>query len=147
MKLIGSVQVIHCQKGFSMESEVLQTLKEIRGILFFMVVIFGVFVFFLALGIIQIIIKRYKQNLSNRWENIAGNLFNKAKYSELIVHCNTRLSGFPNDVNAVWWLAKSYKELGDYEDAKLLFIKVGELEPSWKPAYVDPYFKDGELLR
>jgi len=129
-----------------MESQILQTLEEIRGILFVIAMLLGIGVLSWVLKSISVVVNQFKYAWSQRWKDNANDLYSKGEYEKLVEHCNDRLNEMPNDAHAVWWLARSYIELEDYEEAKKLFIKVGQIEPSWKSEYVDPYLIDGEVL-
>ena len=74
-----------------------------------------------------------------KWHDKSEELFSQCKYASLIEHCKKRITEYPNDVHAYWWLARSYKELGNIEKSKILFEKVIKLEPSWKKEAVDPF--------
>lgn len=125
-----------------MESEILHTLKEIRGILYVMVCVFSVGVLFWILRSISIIANQFKGAWSEDWKARANDYFDKGDFDELIKHCETRKEKYPNDANVYWWMARSYMEKGELEKARELFEKVLKIEPGWEKEYVTPYIPD-----
>lgn len=124
-----------------MEKEILDLLKEIRGVLWLMLYALGVGVFFWVVKSCSITINQLQQSLNDKWKNDAIKFFDTEEYDSLINHCNNKLKKAPNDCHAKWWLARSYKELGKNEKALKLFEEIAEIEPSWKKESIIPYVK------
>jgi len=122
-----------------MESDILQTLIEIRNILYVLTAILGVtclaWVIHWAVNI--------KANFSKAWEDdfitLADKYFKQADYEKLLTHCNVKLSDHPNHSNATWWLARTKQEMGEHDEADKLFLRFLELQPDLKESHVDPY--------
>ena len=47
----------------------------------------------------------------------------------------------------ILWLAKAKRALNKSQESIELFEKILKLEPSWKKDYIDPYYKDGKLIK
>ena len=122
-----------------MEKEVLQTLQEIRGILYVLTVIVSlVMLVWVANWVCNIV-----ANLKKAWENDfitrADKYFKSAEFDKLTEHCQEKLAKYPNHSNATWWLAKAKLETGNNSEARKLFERLLELEPSWNETHIEPY--------
>ena len=122
-----------------MESELLQTLKEIKGIIFVTGVFVSVGSFFWIVRSITIIINQIKDILAKVWKSQANEYFEKGAFDNLIKHCEERKKKYPNDTHVYWWLARAYREKGEVQKANELFLTVREMEPSWEEEFVNPY--------
>ena len=86
-------------------------------------------------------------NFKRAWEDSfiskANSYFESADYERVVAHCEEKLRKSPNHTNAIWWLARAKQEMGKPLEAKTLFEKLLELEPSpnWRSSHVDPYLK------
>ena len=86
-------------------------------------------------------------NFKRAWEgnfiNRANSYFESADYERLVAYCEEKLNKYPNHTNAIWWLARAKQEMGKSLEAKSLFEKLLELEPSpsWKSSHIEPYLK------
>jgi len=124
-----------------MEQEILQTLQEIRVILYILLIVVSV-------GMLVWIvhwISNIAANFQSAWENDfitqADKYFESANFDKLIEHCQDKLNKFPNHSNATYWLARAKLELGDSAESKALFQRLLELEPSWRDSHIEPYLK------
>lgn len=124
-----------------MEQNILNTLQEIRGLLYVLIIMLG---FVMLIWVINWI-SNIKRNFKNAWENdfiqLADKYFENGNYTKLIEHCKNKLEAYPNHSNATWWLARAELEVGNVSNAKTLFEKVLKLEPSWKETHIDPYLE------
>jgi len=125
-----------------MEAEILQTLREIKSILYVIGLIISIAVVFKVFEFITSIIKNFKKAIKEVWRNEANEYFDKGEYDSLISHCEKRIETYPNDVTAIWWLARAHLENGNREKADEYFEKVTNIEPSWKEEHVLPYLKN-----
>lgn len=89
------------------------------------------------------ILANFKRAWADGFINRANSYFESADYERLAVHCEEKLRKFPNHTNAIWWLARAKQEMGKSLEARTLFEKLLELEPSpnWRISHVDPYLK------
>ncbi|MET0107286.1 MAG: tetratricopeptide repeat protein [Candidatus Thiodiazotropha sp.] len=71
--------------------------------------------------------------------NTANKHFERAEFEKLEQHCQEKLNKYPNHLNAIWWLARAKLEIGEASEAKTLFERILELEPSWKETHIEPY--------
>ena len=121
-----------------MEAEILQTLKEIRGVLYVIAAIFFV-------GFSFLVISSFSASLSWRkvaktsWQDQAMEYFDKGEFHELIKHCKTRELTHKYDPNVYYWQARVYRQQGDMEKSKELFELVAEIAPDWYKNYVQPF--------
>ena len=124
-----------------MEAEILQTLKEIRGILYIITAIF--FVGFSILAVNSFIATRsVKKTLGESWKDKAIEYFDKGKFDELVIHCKERELTHKNDSNAYYWLARVYHQRGDLEKAKEYFDKASSISPEWHKEYIQPFLEN-----
>ena len=124
-----------------MDTEILKTLQEIRGLLFILTSAICFVVAILFLRNIGRAITHYQSLKVNAFINEANELFDSGSYIELVDFCESKLKKLPNHSNAVWWMAKAKFRMGEEEEAKALFEKLIELEPSWEDDYIQPYIK------
>ena len=122
-----------------MEKEILQTLQEIRGILYVLTVIVSLVMLVWAANWIMNIVANVKQAYKNDFINRADKYFERADLEKLTEHCEEKLSDYPNHSDATWWLAREKLETGMESEAKVLFDRLLELEPSWRESHIEPY--------
>ena len=125
-----------------MESDILRTLQEIRGILYVIGLFIALSMTFKIFESISLIIKNYKEAKESVWKNDAIAYFDKGDYKTLFTHCEERIKTHPNDATAVWWFARVNQVMGNNDKATELFQKVAEIEPSWKEEHVKPYIAE-----
>ena len=124
-----------------MDTEILRTVQEIRGLLFILTSAICLVVVILFLRNIGRAVKYYKSFKANAFVNEANELFDAASYVELVGFCESKLKQLPNHSDALWWMAKAKFRMGEEQEAKMLFEKLIELEPSWEDEYIQPYIK------
>lgn len=122
-----------------MEQEILHTLKEIRGILYVLLIMVGFALFVWVVGGIKNILIGFKQAWENDFILRADELFESAEFEKLTKHCEKKLTKYPNHSIATWWLARAKQEMGDESGAKALFERVLVFEPTWKETHIEPY--------
>jgi len=125
-----------------MEHEILETLQDIRGMLYVLIAITSFTMFVWVFNWLTNIFANFKSGLDNAFIKQADSYFISANFNELVEWCEGELKKHPNHVNATWWLARAKKELGEVEEARALFERLLELEPSWKETHIDPYLKN-----
>ena len=125
-----------------MEQEILQTLQEIRGILYALTVIVSFIMLVWVANWISNIIANFKKAWENDFITRADKYFASANYEKLTEYCKEKLIKYPNHSNATWWLARAKQEMGEVNEAKVLFEKLLELEPSWKESHIEPYLRN-----
>ena len=122
-------------------SRAVELLKEIRGILWLIMVCVLLGVLFFFVRIITFVGTQYKTAVRDTWADKAAAMFEAADYKKLESFCDERLSETPNDALSQWWKARSLMEQGEIDRSKELFRRVALNEPSWKAKYVDPYLR------
>ena len=100
---------------------------------------FAVGCFFWVMRSISIIKSQFLAALVKGWGAKAQEYFEKCSYDDLIGYCERRIKERPNDVHALWWLARALKEKGKNTEAEEIFKKVVKIEPSWEEEFVKPY--------
>lgn len=124
-----------------MEAEILQTLKEIRGVFYVIAAIF--FVGFSVLSINAFETRRdLKKTLKRSWNDEAIEYFETENYNALIEHCKSRENTHKNDANPFYWQARMYREKGEIEKAKEYFSKCSKMSPEIHQAFVAPYLEN-----
>lgn len=107
--------------------------------------LFGAAIFF-ALRALAKVTERIAEGEEKHifWHD-ADELLEQDKLDELIEFAKDKISTHPKHTYAHWYLALAYYHKGKWHDAIRAFRKVGELEPTWREAYVDPYVEELEL--
>lgn len=123
-----------------MEQEILTTLQEIRGLLFLLTSALCLVVLILFLRNLGRVFKYYKSLNKNRFNKEVGSEFASRDYSKVLGLCEEKLKKSPDHLDALWWLAKAKKEIGEKQEARELFERLIELEPSWENE-IEPYLK------
>jgi cytochrome c-type biogenesis protein CcmH/NrfG len=124
-----------------MEQEILNTLREIRGILFVLAAVMILVALVWAVNWGGNIVVNFKKAWENDFRDRANKYFESADFDRLVEHCEEKLKGCPNHTHATWWLARAKQEMGKGLEAKALFERLVELEPSWKETHIEPYLK------
>ncbi len=124
-----------------MEQELLNTLREIRGILFVLTAVMIFVSLIWAVNWASNIAANFKKAWEHNFINQANKYFEIADFENLVVHCEEKLKNYPNHTNATWWLARAKQEMGKELEARMLFERLLELEPSWKDSHIEPYLK------
>jgi cytochrome c-type biogenesis protein CcmH/NrfG len=77
--------------------------------------------------------KQYMDNNSvELFKDIAESHLSKNEINELIKHAAERLNTHPRDVWASWYMGQAKYFNGELPEAKQLFTRIRDLEPSWK---------------
>ena len=126
-----------------MDTEILQTLHEIRGLLFAITIIAGIGIAVWVLRAGTQIAANLRSVVDAGWQRTATALFEKKQYEALSSYCQTRLREAPNNALALWWLGRACRELGQHELAQQHFRRALEIYPTWKSS-IDPYLVDGK---
>ncbi|MEQ1716205.1 MAG: hypothetical protein ABL907_09515 [Hyphomicrobium sp.] len=122
-----------------MEHEIVAVLKEIRLGLYcvvlgtFLAVILSSWRFWITIR------GDYRKALGKVFDQIAEDHFEKGEFKELIEHCNEKLSQRPNHHYALWYLGRAHFSLKEYENARVPFEKLVQIEPGWDTSHVRPY--------
>lgn len=124
-----------------METEILHTLQEIRGMLYLLLVIVCTCVALRVIYSINNVITGFKIAWDKNFIGQAGKMFERAQFEKLVEYCKKKLIKYPNHASAIWWLARAKLELGKQSEAQSLFERVLEIEPSWKETHINPYLK------
>ena len=124
-----------------MEQQILNTLNEIRAILFVLTVVMIFVSLIWAVNWGSNIFANFKKAWENDFITRANKYFESANFESLVTHCEEKLKKYPNHTNAIWWLARAKQGMGKSLEAKALFEQLLELEPSWKDSHIEPYLK------
>jgi cytochrome c-type biogenesis protein CcmH/NrfG len=106
-----------------MEQEILNTLQEIRTVIYILVifVFFGIVVNSVRAAIsIKGLLRR---ELYEQFKEEASQFYDKGDFTSLIDHCIKKLKINPNHTYALWYLAKAYYQKNDFKQAKQVFRK------------------------
>jgi tetratricopeptide (TPR) repeat protein len=124
-----------------MENEILHTLQEIRSILYVLTVIVSLVMLVWVTNWVGNIVANFKKAWENYFITRADKYFESGELDKLTEHCHDKLAKYPNHSNATWWLAKAKLETGNNSEARNLFERLLELEPSWNETHIEPYLK------
>ncbi len=122
-----------------MDQEMLQTLQEIRGLLYVLVAVVAASVIVGIINRISNIVSNIKNVFKNSFIEQADKYFENAEIEQLIKYCEEKLKKHPNHSNAIWWMAKAKQESGDEIEAKALLERLLQIEPTWKETHIEPY--------
>jgi cytochrome c-type biogenesis protein CcmH/NrfG len=123
-----------------METERLNTVREIRGLLFIFVGVFCVWALFAVLAKLTHIYRNFAAEREEIFRRMAESLSSQGKMAEMKDHCLERLENYPNDISAMLWLAKAYFRSGEHEQALAQFEVLALIAPHWAEDY-DPYIR------
>lgn len=124
-----------------MDLEILQTLQSIRSILYVFVAIAIVHVILIAIRVWLTIKNVIREASEKVFGMVATDHLAEGKLAELAEHCNEQLAKRPNDGLALWYLGRARFAQKHYDDAKIAFIRLTEIEPSWTDSHIEPMFK------
>ncbi len=79
--------------------------------------------------------------LRRSFANRAKSLLEAGRAAELLKLAENRVEAAPGDAFAFWYLAQAAYRLGDTAAALKSIQKVGELQPDWREAHVDPFIR------
>ena len=124
-----------------MESEILQTLKEIRGTLYVIATVLTVGVVFWIFSSGSVLYTVFRSIIKKDWKEQANEFFDAEKYEELFAHCKEREKTHRNDPNVYYWQARIHHVKGEKEKAGEMFSMVSKIAPDWHKDYVEPYLE------
>jgi hypothetical protein len=123
-----------------MDAEILGQLVQIK----WLVVALVIGVFFLASVRTWIDLRRSggpRELLRRSFADRARSLLEEGRAAELLALSRARFADVPADAYAFWYHAHAAHRLGDIPTALQSIRKVGELQPEWREAYVNPFIR------
>jgi hypothetical protein len=123
-----------------MDNDILAQLVEIK----WLVVALVIGVLFLASVRTWIDLRRSggpRELLRRSFADHARSLLEEGRAAELLALSQARFEGVPADAYAFWYHAQAAHRLGDIPTALQSIRKVGELQPEWREAYVNPFIR------
>ena len=124
-----------------MENEILQSINEIKTLMYIVIAIIGVGTVLITFISINVILKTAKFKKQEYFNFHAQEMLDKDCNEELIEFAQEYLEERPNHTYALWYLAKGYYNTKNYLQAKELFEKIGKTEVSWLET-VEPYLDE-----
>ena len=115
-----------------MEAEILHQLELIRVYVFIIMVALVIWVTLKSLESFIRIFSGFKKASDNFFENKVSKLLDTGNYEEAIKECKEKLEKQPNNVDAVWYIAKAYFYTGENQLSQEFFEKAIYLVPSWE---------------
>ncbi len=99
--------------------------------------------FFLAVFGVLLLYRHFKESPAKKAgegfdPGNAEQLFLRGNIDELIAYCDEYHEAFPNDVWISWYRALGHYNRGRYDEAKLWFDKVMQINPGFGPD-IEPY--------
>lgn len=95
-----------------METEILQQLELIRIYVFIIMFALVIWVFLKSLESLIKVFSGFKKASDNFFDNKVSKLLDTGSYEEAIQECKEKLKKQPNNVGAVWHIAKAYYYTG-----------------------------------
>jgi tetratricopeptide (TPR) repeat protein len=127
-----------------MDQDILLELEQIRGVLNVIAILLGALAAFKLFNVIGNVANNWQLQRSDRIRNHSIDLYEQEKYAELEDYLSKKLTDYPNNATAVYWMARSHLGKAEYETAKKYFLKLRDLEPSWEQDYISPHMKEIE---
>ena len=124
-----------------MDTEILQTLEQIRGGVYVLDVIGVVLVVVWAIRAGSQIAAQLHSVVNAQWQRTASKMFAKKQYEALAKHSEACLDELPNDEWALWWSGRAHRALGNSELSRQKFQRIMEIAPNWRKS-VEPYLVD-----
>ena len=104
------------------------------------------FLMLAATGLTALIIKLNKMSdelgKKHNFSDVARDLLDKDDLEQVIKLALERLSKYPKDRHAYWFLAQAYYRQADWVKSLQQFKLLYEIAPDWRGEYVDPYMED-----
>jgi cytochrome c-type biogenesis protein CcmH/NrfG len=121
-----------------MDHEILQTLQSIRVLLYVVVAVAIVSVGLSALRVWLTIKNGIREANEKVFGMVATDYLAEGKLAELVRHCDEQLAKRPNDGLSLWYLGRARFAQKNFDDAKIAFDRLAEIEPSWTESHVEP---------
>ena len=97
-------------------------------------------------GLIVLIIKTNKMSdelgKKHDFSDVARDLLDKDDLEQVIKLALERLSKYPKDQNALWFLGQAYYRQDDWVKSLQQFKLLYEIAPGWRSEHVNPYLED-----
>ncbi len=125
-----------------MEQTTIQELIEIRQLLTFIALLLAMLVVGKLFAVVGNLINNWRTYSDSRIRVAAIDMFDRAEYVELEKFLQEKLTRFPNNATAIYWMARCNLSLSNIQKAKDYFLRLKALEPSWETEYVTPFLRD-----
>ncbi len=125
-----------------MEQTTIQELIEIRQLLTFIALLLAMLVVGKLFAVVGNLINNWRTYSDNRIRVAAIDMFDRAEYVELEKFLQEKLTRFPNNATAIYWMARCNLSLSNIEKARDYFLSLKALEPSWETEYVTPFLRE-----
>ncbi len=125
-----------------MEQTTIQELIEIRQLLTFIALLLAMLVVGKLFAVVGNLINNWRTYSDSRIRVAAIDMFDRAEYVELEKFLQEKLTRFPNNATAIYWMARCNLSLSNIEKAKDYFLRLKALEPSWETEYVTPFLRE-----
>lgn len=120
----------------------LQSIKFIlAGILVILILLLGCMIM-AAIGNFQARKNEFSKIVRDSFVSDVQELDDAGKYTEMIERCESRISQYPNDVVARYFLGVALNKSGRPGEALSAFARVREIDPAWERKYVEEYMAD-----
>ena len=115
-----------------MEAEILSQLELIRVYVFIIMFALVIWVLLKSIESLTRIFTGYKSASEKFFENKVSKLLDSGSYEEAIEECKEKLKKQPNNLDAVWFIARAYFYTGEDRLSQEYFEKVVYLAPGWE---------------
>ena len=130
-----------------MDQDLIIELSKIKDLLSIIVVLLGLVVGGKVIEMIGNISNNWRSFRTSRVRGASNDMHKRGEYAKLLEYLTKEMKSHPNCPTSIYWMARSYLSLSDYENAKTHFLKLKELEPSWDDEYVSPFMHEIEEKR
>ncbi len=128
-----------------MDSQILVELINIKWLLIGLLICFLILVVVIAGSVyINLSFRRNAIHAELRQDFIseAQRHLDKGRFDELLKVSRKRVSEFPHDVSALWYLGQAHYQKEEYAPALDAFTKAQQLDPTWQKFSIEDYIEE-----
>lgn len=125
-----------------MEQSAVDLIAQDVGFIKWLVTAIMIIFCLLLAGVIFVVIFLIKFSKRENFKYRAESLFNKGDLETVIKLTSERVTKYPNDVWARWYLGKAYFQKKEWKKALQEFTVLLDKSPSWREGYLDPYIEE-----
>ncbi len=128
--------------GALLLTDLLTQTTQIKWLFVFILIIFSVGL--IGIAILVRLLKRAvdEDRVVNTFKEKAVELLDKDDLDGVIAACKKKLTKYPKEMHALWYLSQAYFRKKEYHKAMESLNLISETAPSWKQHYVMPYINE-----
>lgn len=126
-------------------TEIISELQTIKfALIAICIILFLLLITFIMATIGNLMARKneYSKLMRDSFVSEVQELNDAGKYTEMIEQCEYRISRYPDDLNARYFLGIALNKNGNPGLALAAFAKLKEIDPAWERKHVDEYIED-----